>query len=873
MYMKNLLLVFLLLAGFTVSAQVYLRPNTSYGLELYRIAPDSVLHTPKLTDTLLHTVYTDVPQLRTIGDSLWFYSGIRWHNYGRVSGSASATWGAITGVLSDQLDLQAALDAKVPNTRTITINGVTFDLSANRTWTVGGVSTIAATGVNPIYSVVTGGTSADPILNFTLLSQSAYTILGNNTGSAGVPSFFVPTLASALFRNQGSTTTVLHGNAAGNPSWSAVDLSADVIGNLPVTNLNGGTGASPTSVWTGNGTWQDLSSLATTWQQTLIVGSTLTQNNTIIGGSHALFFSGNSSFTAAAGTGYLQIDSSAKTTYLFGAEHLSISNQNGALGDIAILANLLGNTYSVGDSIVTIDNISKVWKKVSVADIVSAGGGGAAAGNTFDIQMKGLTGLLATPGSDSLYYQSGLSVKGKLFVGPRLTSSTAKVQISSDSTTQPLLHIGPPSLSVANNLAWVNFTVVDSNVTTNSGMKAVGNRFLRKTIMGANGVGLNVRYGGGIGYELAGKDSVKLTPANSDGVAAISNGWQFTKASGQTTRTVIQSGTGTWDFTPTTLSTMQANGGSSTNNFRFRGWFANYVAYLLSDNGAHTDSIENYAGFTSTGAAATLGLKVAKNYDFFSTGILGGDGSNIDSSWANFQGPSVSTIVRNYFSGPTAFDPVAHTHTGPVEAVEIYGSLKMVDGNQGAGFVMLSDANGKGRWVDTTGLFSGGGSASSPLTLTSTTAAQIPLTLVGASAQTGHLLEFKDNGGGLLSYFGSGGGLKITGSIDNGYVGAGPEIEENGAGQGVLRAYNRTGGAFQDWLIDGLNVYLRPSGSTVAVVSSTGVDVTGLVSVAGTSGNTFKWAATSGTPSNTITPVGFVRIDLGGVASWLPYYQ
>lgn len=61
-------------------------------------------------------------------------------------GSGSTTWGDIGGTLSDQTDLQSALDAKqnvlgftpVPNTRTITINGVTYDLSANRSWTVAG---------------------------------------------------------------------------------------------------------------------------------------------------------------------------------------------------------------------------------------------------------------------------------------------------------------------------------------------------------------------------------------------------------------------------------------------------------------------------------------------------------------------------------------------------------------------------------------------------------------------------------------------------------------------------------------------------------------------------------------------------------------
>jgi len=65
-----------------------------------------------------------------------------------------------------------------------------------------------------------------------------------NNGSGNL-SWLTPVLSSALFLNQGTTTTVLHGNAAGNPSWSAISLSADVTGTLPVAN--GGTGATTAS--------------------------------------------------------------------------------------------------------------------------------------------------------------------------------------------------------------------------------------------------------------------------------------------------------------------------------------------------------------------------------------------------------------------------------------------------------------------------------------------------------------------------------------------------------------------------------------------------------------------------------------------------
>jgi len=53
----------------------------------------------------------------------------------------------------------------------------------------------------------------------------------------------------------GTSTTVLHGNAAGAPTFSAVDLAADVTGNLGVSHLDTGTGASSSTFWRGDGTW------------------------------------------------------------------------------------------------------------------------------------------------------------------------------------------------------------------------------------------------------------------------------------------------------------------------------------------------------------------------------------------------------------------------------------------------------------------------------------------------------------------------------------------------------------------------------------------------------------------------------------------
>lgn len=88
-------------------------------------------------------------------------------------------------------------------------------------------------------------------------TASANTVFaGPTSGGAVTPSFRTITLASADFNNQGTATTLLHGNASGNPSWAAVSLSADVTGNLGVSHLNSGTNAASNTFWAGDGTWK-----------------------------------------------------------------------------------------------------------------------------------------------------------------------------------------------------------------------------------------------------------------------------------------------------------------------------------------------------------------------------------------------------------------------------------------------------------------------------------------------------------------------------------------------------------------------------------------------------------------------------------------
>lgn len=80
---------------------------------------------------------------------------------------------------------------------------------------------------------------------------------GTNSSTAlSGSSIMVSNGTSVIQGSAGTTTTVLHGNAAGTPSYSAISLTADVSGILP--RANGGTGLSAAgtigNVLTSNGT-------------------------------------------------------------------------------------------------------------------------------------------------------------------------------------------------------------------------------------------------------------------------------------------------------------------------------------------------------------------------------------------------------------------------------------------------------------------------------------------------------------------------------------------------------------------------------------------------------------------------------------------
>jgi hypothetical protein len=146
-----------------------------------------------------------------------------------------AAWGSISGVITNQLDLLAYLAANyqplgnyVPTSRTITINGVTYDLSVNRNWTVGTV-----TGVTATLPITSSGGAAPNISS----SMASGRLIGR--GAAGVGPMEEIILGTNLSL-VGNTLNATGGTGGGLKSGTASGTNTYTVTIAGVTSYTNG---------------------------------------------------------------------------------------------------------------------------------------------------------------------------------------------------------------------------------------------------------------------------------------------------------------------------------------------------------------------------------------------------------------------------------------------------------------------------------------------------------------------------------------------------------------------------------------------------------------------------------------------------------
>jgi hypothetical protein len=119
-----------------------------------------------------------------------------------AGGGGGATWGTITGDILNQTDLIDYIASQtgggfVPETRTLTINGVTYDLSADRTWTLPTGGTVTdVTGAGTVSGLTLTGTGTGSVTltlggSLVLVASDITTALGYTPYSDTNPAGFI----------------------------------------------------------------------------------------------------------------------------------------------------------------------------------------------------------------------------------------------------------------------------------------------------------------------------------------------------------------------------------------------------------------------------------------------------------------------------------------------------------------------------------------------------------------------------------------------------------------------------------------------------------------------------------------------------------
>lgn len=350
----------------------------------------------------------------TIGSGLTLSSGILSSSggAGNVTTVSVVTANGFAGTVTNPTTTPAI-------TITTTVSGITKGNGSVLSAAAAGIDYSAgtsslATGI--LKSTTSSGTLSIAVAGTDYVSPNASITAGTSTkitydAKGLVTSGASAILASSDFANQGTTTTLLIGNAAGNPSWGQVNLGSMVTGRLPLANVVQGTAVSVLGV-TGSSA-ADYANIAGTADQVLRVSSdglTLAfgkvanaglVNSTISGvalGSNLFGLTAGTGLSYSVGTTFN--GSAASTLIVSGITNSHLSGSAGITN-----ANLANSSLTIGSTTISLGGTSTTL--AGLTSVTSTTFVGALTGNASTAtKSTNLIGGNSTTLLGSMPYQS-----------------------------------------------------------------------------------------------------------------------------------------------------------------------------------------------------------------------------------------------------------------------------------------------------------------------------------------------------------------------------------------------------------------------------------------------------------------------------------